>query len=297
MKLPTFLIIGAQKCGTTTLYRDLLTQPGVFLPYNKEPTSLVDDAVLTDAGLAEYAALYAGSKDGDARGDASTGYTRMPRFTGAAERARKVLGPNITLIYLVREPVARIVSHHHHWITNHPGAREVDRFVDEDPNAIAFTRYAWQLEPWIEQFGREKLHVYVFEEFVTRRAEVARELAPVLGFEPRPERIDAGTRFNAADQRSVDAGWAMALRETWAYRRLRPMLPNSLRDALRLRLAPKAPPPPPPPSAACVDRILDALEDDHRALAALLGRPHPIWDPAHTRAKYERLRTEAASRP
>jgi len=290
MKLPTFLIIGAQKSGTTTLYRDLLTQPGVFFPYHKEPTALAHDKVLTEEGLAEYAAMYAKAADGDARGDASTGYARIPRFTGVPTRAKRVLGEDVQLIYLVREPVDRIVSHHHHWISNHPGAREIDRFVDEDPYALPFTRYAMQARAWLEAYPRDRLHVYVFEEFVQRRREVVAELGPILGFTPRPELVDMGSKFNAADTRSLDRGLVMRLRRTRAYEALRPMLPVGVRDALRRRLAPKAPPRPAPPSAACVDRILAELEEDHRDLAALLGRPHPIWDPDRTRARYVALR-------
>ena len=52
--LPDFLIIGAMKSGTTSLYADLKTHPSIFLPEDKEPSCLASDEVLTDAGQAPY---------------------------------------------------------------------------------------------------------------------------------------------------------------------------------------------------------------------------------------------------
>ncbi len=54
MRLSDFLIIGPQKAGTTTLYRDLLANPAIFLPIDKEPGNLREDGVLTVAGRSAY---------------------------------------------------------------------------------------------------------------------------------------------------------------------------------------------------------------------------------------------------
>jgi hypothetical protein len=291
--LPTFLIIGAQKSGTTTLYRDLLTQPGVFFPYHKEPTALAHDTIFTPEGRAEYEALFAGAKASDARGDASTGYTKIPRFTKVPERASKVLGTDIQLIYIIREPISRIVSHHHHTITNQPGPPTVDEFIDADHTAIPFSRYAFQAKAWLEHYPIERLHVLIFEEYVKARQEVVGRLAPILGFEAHLDRIDPESKFNAAADRSSDKGLAMRIRSTWPYQKLRPLLPVHTRDTLRRLLAPKAPPPPPPPSEACVERLLRELEDDQRELAEIIGRQYPIWDPEAVRERYARLRAKA----
>lgn len=288
--LPTFLIIGAQKSGTTTLYRDLLSQPGVYFPFEKEPTSLAHDKVLTPEGRAEYEALYIGAKATDARGDASTGYARIPRFTGVPERAMQLLGPDTELLYIVREPVSRMVSHHHHMITNLPMPTDFDEFLKVEPNAVAFSRYAWQAKAWLEHFDRSKLHILIFEEYVVNRREVVASLGPILGFAPRVERVDIASKFNAAEDRSSDRGLAMRFRSTRLYQAVRPLLPVSTRDALRRRFASKAPPPPPPPSRDRVEQLLRDLEPDHRELAELMERPYPIWDPELVRERYDRLR-------
>lgn len=293
--LPTFLIIGAQKSGTTTLYRDLLTQPGVYFPYEKEPTSLAHDAVLTPAGLAEYESMFDGAKPTDARGDASTGYTKIPRFTNVPARAREVLGPDIQLIYILREPISRIVSHHHHTITNQPGPARVEEFIEADHTAIPFSKYAFQARAWLEHYPLERLHVLLLDEYVKDRPGHIERLGPILGFTARPERIDPQSRFNTAEDRSSDRGLFMRLRRTWPYQKLRPMLPVATRDRLRRMLTAKAPPPPPPPSEQCVERLLRELEEDHRELAEIIGRPYPIWDPDAVRERFARKRQSAAA--
>ena len=98
MTLPHFLIIGGMKCGSTTLYRDLLTHPRVFFPIDKEPCNLCDDRVLTDAGRAEYEALFKRARPDQLCAEASTDYTKLPDRPGVAARALRVLGPELKLI-------------------------------------------------------------------------------------------------------------------------------------------------------------------------------------------------------
>ena len=54
MTLPSFLIIGAMKSGTTTLHADLATHPSISTPDRKEPGDLNHDEVLTPEGRAAY---------------------------------------------------------------------------------------------------------------------------------------------------------------------------------------------------------------------------------------------------
>jgi len=288
MKLPNLLIIGAQKAGTTTLYRDLLSQPNVFFPYIKEPTCLADDHVLSTQGLEEYAELYKKAKDSDVRGDASTGYARIPRFTGVPERASRVLGDDVQLVYLLREPVSRIVSHHHHVVSNERCAATVDEFIhDENHHAITYSRYAFQLNAWLQFYPLDRFSVLIFEEYVKNRSHYVEMLSKKLGFQADVSRIDHGAKYNAAKNRSRDKGLIMRFQRTSLYGQIRPLLPVQVRDRLRVMLAPKAPPPPPPPSAQTVEFILESLEDDQRELASILGRAYPIWDPDKVRSDFE----------
>ena len=74
MALPDFAIIGAMKCGTTTLAAQLGAQDGVFVTTPKEPEFFSEDANYA-RGMDWYASLYQGAAPGDLTGEGSTGLT------------------------------------------------------------------------------------------------------------------------------------------------------------------------------------------------------------------------------
>ena len=86
MRLPDFLLIGAMKSGTTSLYMDLADRKVVYLAENKEPHALCDDSVLTQAGQAEYAATYSKASPEQLLCDASTAYSKRPDHEGVPDR-------------------------------------------------------------------------------------------------------------------------------------------------------------------------------------------------------------------
>ena len=106
--LPDFLIVGAMKSGTTTLYRDLILHPDVFMPEDKEPETLANSSD-PDQIRREYRTLFPRLAEGLVKGEASTAYTKRPDFEGVAERAREVLGPGLKVVYMRRDPVERLV--------------------------------------------------------------------------------------------------------------------------------------------------------------------------------------------
>ena len=68
MALPDFLIIGAMKCGTSTLQAQLAAQPGIFMTTPKEPNFFSDDAIYAN-GLGWYEDLFAGAGPDDRKGE------------------------------------------------------------------------------------------------------------------------------------------------------------------------------------------------------------------------------------
>jgi hypothetical protein len=278
-RFPDFLIIGAMKSGTTTLYEDLSGNPRVFFPLDKEPGNLVSDTVLEPEGRRTYAALFERAEAQQLCGEASTSYTQMPEVTGCAERAHRLMGAELRLVYLVREPVARAVSHHYHEYSAGRAAPDFDAEIRRLAYLVDYGRYAMQLTPWLECFGPERVLVLRFEDFVADRAGHVRRISEFLGVEARVEAIDVDARFNVSEGKAVAVGGSKRLVNNPLYRGLlRPLLPRGLRRRLGSLLLPKAPPRPQPPAAASVDYILDAVSEDAERLRALLGRRQPFWD-------------------
>jgi len=288
VKLPRFLIIGAMKSGTTTLYRDLITNPAVYMPQDKEPGNLNTDEVLTDAGRARYAALFAPMRDDQIGGEASTSYTKRPDIDGVPARARALLGPDLRLIYIMREPVARAVSHHAHelsaLISREP---DFNVAVRRDPAILNYSRYAMQAAPWIDAFGKDALMLLRFETLTRDRRATVERVSTHIRVTPRTELIDEQAVYNKTDERVLNTGLAATLARTTLYKKvLRPLLSPGARDRIRKAILPRANVTQVPPTPETIDWMLEQLAPDAEALASLLGQPAPVWDPEKVRRKF-----------
>lgn len=273
MTLPGFLIIGGMKCGSTTVFRDLETNPRIFFPLDKEPENLCHDDVLSPEGLARYEALFARSKPGQICGEASTAYTKRPDFEGVAERALKVCGLDLRVIYLVRDPLKRAISHHFHEYARGNMPESIDDAVRQYPALVNYSRYAMQVEPWLAVFGPERVRIVRFEDYVTDRVAWSTRLCAFIGVEPKPDLIEAEKVFNKSENKPVMRGPWRRVAHSPLYRKLiRPLLSSDLKDRVRGRVLPKAPPKPNPPSEATVALIRDALQDDQRTFSALMAQ-------------------------
>lgn len=287
MRFPDFLVIGAMKSGTTSLFFDLLTQPRVFFPQDKEPGNLADDGVLTEAGKAAYARLYEPATPRQLCGDASTRYAKLPEFPGVARRARSILGADVRIIYLVREPVARTVSQHYHEFLEGGVVADIDRAVREAPRLVDYSRYAMQIRPWLDAFGADQVRVVRFESYVADRRGVTTDLAGFLGIDPDVERLEPDKAYNRGDRQWARGGLLWRFSRSDLYRSLlRPWLSRDARGRLRDVLLRKPADRPGPPSAATVDFILERVETDVSELTRLVGWNRPPWDLEAVRARY-----------
>lgn len=288
MTLPRFLIIGAMKSGTTSLYRDLCANPVVFMPDDKEPHSLCGNHVLTDAGRAEYERYFAKARPEQICGEASTGYTKSPDHPGVPGRAQQVLGGNLKLIYLVREPVARIISHHHHsHSTGVFDSADINIALHRFPQMIDWSRYAMQARLWIEAFGRDNLLIMRFEEYVADRRSGVEIASRFLGIEPRPDLIDVQKIHNRSAGKPVARGVMRRFIDGPLYRGiLRPLIPRSAKNRLRDALLPRAASALAPPSPETVAWIIEQLRDDMEDLRLLLQRDSAVWDMDAVLARY-----------
>ncbi len=267
------------KAGTTTLYRDLLTNPRIFFTLDKEPGNLASDDVLTEAGRRRYASIFKGAGSDQLCGEASTVYTKLPDIAGVPERARQALCNELKVIYLVREPVSRIISHHHHEYTDGNMGADINRSIREHDQLINYSLYGMQIEPWLEQLGPDHVRIIRFESYVEDRQGTISSLSEYLGVTPRPELVKSNEVFNPSDAKPADTGLVWRMTRSPLYRKtVRPLLPMGLKSRLRSALLSKAPPRPNPPAPQTVDYIIDRVRDDALRVAQLMGRSEPLWD-------------------
>lgn len=202
-RLPDFLVIGAMKCGTTTLHHDLSAVSGIFMPLEKEPECLCWDAVLLPAGRESYARHYWRSRDDQLCGDASTAYSKLPEHQGVPQRAEKLLGSSAKIVYLMRDPIERLLSQHRHEHGAGLMGPDVNKAVNECPRLVSYSCYRMQLEPWMATFGRENIRVETFERFVAERETVLKELLQFLGATGDIASVDFSKKYNTDPRRAI----------------------------------------------------------------------------------------------
>ncbi len=150
-------IIGAMKCGTTSLQASLMSHPQVCPSRTKEPEFFSQDKVFR-RGVDWYREQWPdwNAEIHDVALDATTSYTKSPRFPCPSGRIHE-FNPAAKLIYLVRDPFERIKSHYMMSFANDWKLTPLDEGVD--PFALAVSRYYYQLQRYRDYFRREAILV------------------------------------------------------------------------------------------------------------------------------------------
>jgi hypothetical protein len=181
---PDFIVIGAMKCATTTLHEQLALQPGIFMSTPKEPNFFSDDPVYA-RGLSWYASLFAGAEDGALRGESSTHYTKLPTHPRTVERLRDAL-PDVKLIYVMRHPVERLVSHYVHQLSLGERYASVEEAIEARPELVEYGLYSRQLRPYLDTYGPENVLPIFFRRLTTRSQQELERVCRFIGYEGHP---------------------------------------------------------------------------------------------------------------
>lgn len=278
MTFPSFLIIGSMKAGTTSLFRDLRNNPAIFMPSDKELNNLNTDAVLTPGGTHEYESLFKSATPTQVCGEASTAYTKLPDIQDVPKRAHELLGSDVRLIYLVRNPIGRLISQYHHSVIVSGLTLQIDDAILNHAPLVNYSRYAMQISPWIEQFGRDRVRILVFEDYIENRATTVQSVCDFLGVPSNTDQIQEDVVFNKGSGRPLNEGPFSKIAKSVLYRKLvRPLFPLSFRDTLRKNLLPKAPTRV-KPKAKSIEWALEQLHEDLVGFGEILGVTDLPWD-------------------
>jgi Sulfotransferase domain len=262
--LPNLVVIGGLKCGTTSLHHYLNLHPEIQMSRPKELNFFVAE-LNWPLGAEWYASHFAAGAP--VRGESSPHYTNLPRFAGVAERVQTLLS-DARLIYMVRDPIDRALSHYLHNVAGGYDIRPAEEaLADPDSAYVHRGLYAMQLEPYLKRFATERVELVTREELKRSREETMRRVFGFLGVSeafssPQFAREwETGTgkrtgRFRLMDRavrlpglRGLDRNFDRlpeSLR--WVVERIvhdpegaaaeRPALPESLRERLRDRFGP-----------------------------------------------------------
>ena len=158
MLKPDFIVVGAQRAGTTWLHNCLSEHPQVSLPAEKE-VHFFD--LHYDKGLAWYSEkLSASHKDSSIVGEITPNYYQFPN---AMERIKEQC-PQAKIIFIVREPVSRAVSQFDLFKESQMEGLSFAQAIDEKPQIIDLSMQGKHLKKITQLFPKEQVCVLTFDE-------------------------------------------------------------------------------------------------------------------------------------
>jgi len=174
MTLPNFIIVGAQKSGTTTLYDILAQHNDIYLSSTKESKFFVDEEKY-NRGIEFYSNEYFSNYNGEkAIGEIDPEYIF---FEDVPRRLRYDISSNLKLIFILRNPVDRAYSHYlmtykRGWdelsfkeaIKEEPQRIQKDFFSKNHQSYITRGYYSKQIKRYLEYFPIKNMHFIIMED-------------------------------------------------------------------------------------------------------------------------------------
>lgn len=296
MPLPTFILIGSARCGTTSLYNYLRSHPEIYMSDIKAPRYFAADVLTPDAkgygkfkshfvsSLEEYEAQFAGATTEKAIGEASALYMYYPEV---ADRIRETL-PDVKLLAILRDPVQRAFSH---YTIRRLGGKEPLRSFAEAVRAepkraaegwdmgwyyVRRGRYYEQLKPYFERFPRENIHIMLTEDLAADTAKTVTGLYRFLGvddtFLPDTKRRHKPSTAIPKNQVVHD----LLTQPNAVKTLLRPLMPSRVRASLRKSISSKNSEKETIPPALRAE-LVKGYCDDILKLQDLIGRDLSAW--------------------
>jgi Sulfotransferase domain len=293
MTLPNFLIIGAAKSGTTSLYYYLKQHPDVFMSPVKEPNFFAvegkEPGFRSRGGykppgekttLEEYEALFAGVTGEKAIGEASPMYLRNPE---APARIQHHV-PEAKLVAVLRNPVERAYSAYLMVVRNEREERDFARALERgEASNLGYVQagfYHAQLSRYYELFDREQIRVYLYEDLKEDPTGMVQDVFRFLevddSFAP-----DVSLRHNTGGVRRSGALYGAVhsaiMRPNPIRQALKPLLPERVRkrvyEGVRERVLREAP----PLSVEQRRKLVELYREDIVKLEGLIGRDLSGW--------------------
>lgn len=246
MRKPNLFIAGAPKCGTSSMYYYLAAHPDVFMSARKEPRFFGADLELRDGFCIrderEYLELFRGGEDSRYRGEASVFYL----YSQSAASEIRHYDPEAKIILQLRNPIDMIVSWHHHSVaTGNEDLRDLAAALDAEadrregrrlppevwyPAGLQYTAmvdYAPHVERFFDAFGRDRVHVVLFDELAANAASSYRGVLEYL-------EVDATFQPDFEAKNPAAPLWLRPVHQAWIRnRRLREWTSRAIGPSLR----------------------------------------------------------------
>lgn len=273
-RLPNLVIVGAMKAGTTSMHGYLDQHPEIAASEEKELR------FFSDPDCRDWVGTYQAQWEPGTRYrlESTPHYSKWPAFPGVADRLAELV-PDVRLLYLVRDPVDRIVAEYVEQLQWRAASSTIEEELAEPGDLlnwmVAGSRYATQLRELQRRIDADRIRVIDLDELAADPNKVLQGVCEFLGLEPVD--FEAGVRLNTRDEKAAFQKWLVLLRRRPVVRLVR-ALPERPRAALsravwRFRTKVEAPELAP----ETVDRLREVLRPEVEELRALTGLPLAGW--------------------
>ena len=223
--LPNLVIIGASKSGTTSLHNYLNLHPQVQMSKEKELNFFIEER-----NWRKGVGWYESNFEGDAKiyGEASPLYTKYPRFQGIPNRMTRLI-PEAKLIYILRDPIARIVSEYKHRFGVGFESRTFQEVVsgpNRSTQLLNRSKYYMQLEQFLSYFKRSSILIITLEGLKDQPMETLGNVFRFLEVDSNLNSAKFSIAHNSAKHHRRKTKAGMFLKQAAVMRKIRQLPPQ-----------------------------------------------------------------------
>lgn len=203
--LPTFIVAGAAKSGTTAMHEILSAHPNVCMSWMKGPTFFTRQAHRSSyhKGLKWYKNLFQACGSFKAIGEVSPFYMTCEDTPGLIFSTL----PDVQLLFVLRDPVERINSYYRY--TLHRGFKlpSLEEMITERHpeliQAIHVSSYQIHLSRFLEVFSEEQVKVFIYEDWLSNPQTFVRDIYESIDVDPGFVPPNLGIRYNLSQQARI----------------------------------------------------------------------------------------------
>lgn len=178
MTLPTFIVIGPGKTGTTWLYQCLKQHPDIRMAHATKETLFFNDYY--DRGFAWYEKFFEGHEGARAIGEVSNDYF----FSEEAPARIRAALPDVKLISILRNPVDRLVSNYLFRRRQVGVEGNFEQTIESFPVLVARNFYDVYLKNWFACIPREQILIVLNDEIEKSPEELLARVYAFVGADP-----------------------------------------------------------------------------------------------------------------
>lgn len=270
-----FIIIGAMKCGTTSLYRYLGAHPDIGLSREKETDFFLAERNFARGDDWYFSQFSAGSP---VCGEASPNYTKYSEFPGVPERIFKTV-PHAKLVYIVRDPVDRFLSQYlHHLTTGEVRIPQQEILKSEaGRNYLACSCYYQQMVQYLRFYPQDRIFVGSFDELCDAPQALLRRLFVFLGVDSEVAIEGLGQVHNQRSELEGFPAWYFQARRSPFLRAMKHRLPPWVQRGLKEQLRRWPQRPIPTIGEELRKSLRDLLHEDAARFRQVTGIPFDGW--------------------